>query len=309
MAIEYFGFFDSTQEDARVYTGADMERYTNVLCLSGVRNAQSLAVETADDGLTVRVGCGSAMVGGHYYALEDDGGGAAVRTLEAPVSKSRVDRIILRMNGADTARNISLCVLKGTESDEPQPPSLTREGAVYEISLARITLSVGASVITQDQIVDERADSAVCGVLQGVTAQQALERAEEVMTLAQTMQTQMETLDFETQTAVNNAFSAKETANRALNMASGAHYWMIGPTGFLVGQTGWTYDSDYDRYYLDVAMPGMTSEILPVVLCSAVGGKFPLCGCQSLPSALRLFLTDLPTINATLSVYGLGVKG
>ena len=103
MAMEYFGFFDSAQSDERVYTGADFERYTNVLSASGVRDAQSLKVESADNGLNVRIGYGSAIVGGHYYALEDDGGGALVRALEAPASKSRMDRIVLRLNGADTA--------------------------------------------------------------------------------------------------------------------------------------------------------------------------------------------------------------
>lgn len=308
MAIEYYGFFDSTQEDARVYTGADMERYTNVLSASGVRDADSLRVETADDGLKVRIGYGSALVGGHFYALEDDGGGAAVRTLEAPVSKSRIDRVILRMNGADTARSVSLMVLKGEESDSPQPPALTRAGDAYDISLARIALGVGASIITAAQITDERAERSVCGVLQDVTPQEANALAQEAKALALAAQAASDAAALSAQDGLSQAQSAKSTACAALEKAAGAHYWSLGPVSFLLDGSGWTYDSENDRYYQDVSVSGMTAEMTPFVTCAKVGGHFPLCGCESLASAVRIFLTDLPVVSATVVVYGMGVK-
>ena len=308
MAMEYFGFFDSTQSDERVYTGMDFERYTNALSASGVRDAQSLKVETADDGLKVRIGYGSAIVGGHYYALEDDGGGALVRTLDAPVSKSRIDRIVLRMNGADTTRSVSIAVLKGAEGDVPQPPQLTRSGSVYEISLARVFVGIGVSIIDAAQITDEREDLAVCGVLQGITAQEANALAQEAKELALKAQVSADTANFTADSALSSAMNTKNLASQALMKVNGTHYWALGPYVAFLNVNGWTYDSENDRYYQDVSVNGMTASMMPFVNSAKVGGFFPLCGCESLDSAVRLFVTDAPTVSAMVTIYALGVR-
>ena len=172
VAKAYCGFFDSTQEQSYQYTEADLARYTDTMVASGVRDADSLRVTTADDGLKVQLGYGSAMVGGHYYALEDDGGGAQTLTLRAAVSKPRIDRVIVRLNSADGVRSVAPAVLEGAEADMPLAPALTRAGTIYEISLAQVYIQVGASVIIPDMVKDERADGEVCGVLRTLTEAQ-----------------------------------------------------------------------------------------------------------------------------------------
>lgn len=305
MAMEYFGFFDSTQNDERVYNGADMERFACTLSPSGVRDADSLEVKSADDGLKVRIGYGSALVGGHYYALEDDGGGAVVRTLEAPVSKPRVDRIILRMNSADAVRSVALTVLKGAESDAPVAPELTRSGDIYEISLAKIAMPVGVSIITAEQIIDERADTTVCGVLQSVTPDAAYALAQEADEKAEHAQARADAAVTRADAVLNLATQARTTANTALSKATGALYWALGPMIISVSPNGWTYDSANDRYYQDFTVTGMKASMMPFASSMKIGGNFPLCGCDSAADRVRLYMTDVPLVSSIVTVYGL----
>ena len=107
---------------------------------------------------------------------------------------------------------------------------------------------------------------------------------------------------------LSSAMSTKNVASQAMAKANGTHYWAFGPYVVFMGTNGWTYDSDNDRYYQDVAVNGMTPSLMPFVSCSKVGGFFPLCGCESLDSAVRLFLTDAPTVSAMVTIYGLGVR-
>lgn len=280
VAKAYCGFFDSTQEKSYQYTEADLARYTDTMVASGVRDADSLRVTTADDGLKVQLGYGSAMVGGHYYALEDDGGGAQTLTLRAAVSKPRIDRVIVRLNSADGVRSVAPAVLEGAEADMPLAPALTRAGTIYEISLAQVYIQVGASVITPDMVKDERADGEVCGILRALTEAQTRAMVEPVRALAQS----------------------------ASVRATGAHYWAIGPLAVEAGTEGWTRDEENDRYYQDFAVEGMSASLLPFVTCTRVGGAFPLCGCAGLNGVIRIYMTDVPEVADVLTVYALDVR-
>lgn len=166
MAKEQYGFFDSTAGDAREYADADMSRFTRILARSGVRELGSnLKVETASDGLKVKIGYGTALVQGYYYELANDGGGQKIMALETATSNPRIDRLVLRLDLNTSARTVGLRLLKGTEANSPTAPALTRTERIYEISLAQVRVGVGASAITAANITDERADDAVCGVL------------------------------------------------------------------------------------------------------------------------------------------------
>lgn len=166
MAKEQYGFFDSTTGDAREYTDAEMSRYGRILARSGVREMGSnLKVETASDGLKVKVLYGTALLRGYYYELADDGLGQYIQALETAASNPRIDRIVVRLDLNTDERTIKLRLLKGTEAVSPAPPELTRTEKIYEIALAQIRIGVGASTLVGSEIRDERNDEAVCGVL------------------------------------------------------------------------------------------------------------------------------------------------
>ena len=166
MALEHYGFFDSTAGDAREYADADMSRYTRILARSGVREmGDNLQVTTASDGLKVKVGYGAALLRGYYYELADDGTGQYIQALETAASNPRIDRIALRLDLNTSARTIGLRLIKGTEAASPTPPALTRTDKIYEIALGRVRVGVGASTLTAGDITDEREDEGVCGVL------------------------------------------------------------------------------------------------------------------------------------------------
>ena len=108
--------------------------------------------------------------------------------------------------------------------------------------------------------------------------------------------------------AANAAENAQLTANEANEKATGAHYWAAGPVNVSVGTSGWTQDAANDRYYKDFTVSGMTADMMPFASSSKVGGKFPLCGCESMAGKIRLYMTDTPEISSTVTVYGMKVR-
>jgi hypothetical protein len=204
---------------------------------------------------------------------------------------------------------VTLQILQGTEADAPQAPALTRSGRIYEISLAQIRINVSASVITDGQITDERTDADVCGILHSRTAQDALELARSAGERADTAAEAAETAQTAADAAGSEAEAAMAAAETAGKLAAGAHYWQLGPVDVRVGTGGWQTDAANDRVYQDYAISGMTAEMLPFASSTAVGGSFPLCGCQSMAGKVRLYMTDTPAVEGTVRIYGMGVKG
>lgn len=147
------------------------------------------------------------------------------------------------------------------------------------------------------------------------TAQSAISAAQEAKQTAasasETAQSAEQTANRASEAAVNaaNAAAAAQTsANEANEKATGAHYWALGPVNVSVGTSGWTRDETNDRYLQDFTVSGMTNDMMPFASSSAVGGNFPLCGCLSMNGAIRLYMTDAPTVSATVTVYGMAVR-
>ena len=305
MAIEKYGFFDSTSEKVREYTEADWTRFSRLAARSGVRNQNELRITPGVTGLTVQAGYGLAMVDGHQYELYDDGGSIKTLSMTAPSSAARIDRVVIRLdNAADT---VTMQIRQGSEGGNA--PVLTRTDTIYEISLAQVRVAVGASSISADDITDEREDASVCGILQGLTSAEIellISNANKKIDTAQTTANNAKTAASTAKTAANKAQS---TANTANTKATGAHYWAIGPVSVSVGTSGWTQDSANDRYYQDFAVSGMTESLIPFAYAAKVGGAFPLCGCESLNGKIRLYTTDTPTVSSAVTVYGLDVRG
>lgn len=154
MAILY-GFFDSEDKD-RLYSAEDLTNYFLRLMPNGVTEG-SLKV-TAGAGFTASVSTGWGYLLTRWVHITE------VETLTFAAAETvRQDRVVLRLNTSDAVRNISLEVKQGTEND---PPALTRNIQIFEISLARVI--VGTTKILA--VVDEREDISVCGIVQGFAA-------------------------------------------------------------------------------------------------------------------------------------------
>lgn len=302
MSIEKFGFFDSTGDDPREYSGADWLRFSRLVGRDGVRSEQELAISPTEMGLSVRAGYGLAMVDGQQYELYDDGSGAKELAIAAAGGSVRVDRVVLRLDR--NTRTITMMVKQGSAS----APELTRTDTVYELSLARVRVAVGAERLSESDITDERSDNAVCGIVQGLTASEAHALVEETKKVAEAASASADAANFTADAALSKAMNAEKTASQAILRFAGAHYWAFGPYVAYVSTDGWTYDEENDCYYKDIAAQGITSSMIPFVTSGKIGGAFPLCGCESSEGTVRIFLTDEPTTNAMITIYGLGVK-
>jgi len=118
---------------------------------------------------SITVHTGILTVGGVFVAVSAD---EAV-TVSVGAALPRYDRIIARRDNA--TNTVWIGAKEGTPAANPTPPSLTRSGGIYEISLARILIPAGGGVIDRN-IVDERGEPSLCGYI-SFKAYQQVQRA------------------------------------------------------------------------------------------------------------------------------------
>lgn len=153
---EFYGFFDSTPSDQRVYSAEEFAAMFRALSRDGTADTkESLRVVPAT-GMQVEVKPGFAIIDGHVYALTEDGGAKKLLTLSAAGSAARIDRVVARLRVDSGARKIELAVKEGTAGANPQPQALTYTVQVKEISLADILVAAGVSSILPSAITDRR---------------------------------------------------------------------------------------------------------------------------------------------------------
>lgn len=165
MSVNY-GFFNSVNGD-RLYNADDISNFFYKLISDGVlaTPASNLQVVTGG-GMRINVQPGWGMINAKYINL------TAVRqiTLDtADIALNRIDRIVMRLDR--TNRQIVLAAKSGSPAASPAPPALTRTDSVWELSLAKIAVSAGATVIQQSDITDERSNTSVCGYITGMIDQ------------------------------------------------------------------------------------------------------------------------------------------
>lgn len=136
---------------------------------------------SAGSGLSVNVAGGGAWLVAQGYE------NTASKNLGVDSNSSgstRIDRVVLRRDVV--ANTIVLAVVKGTPAGSPVPPSLTRNTSIYEISLAKVTVTNGAGSVT---VTDERADVNVCGyTYPGVMPDYFIRRSSASITLTTVVQ-------------------------------------------------------------------------------------------------------------------------
>ena len=154
----YSGFFNSVNGD-RVYSADDLNYFFNGVMSDGIVKDYGSAFEVTVDGtgLTVTILDGKAYCKGRYVenvgsmTLEVEGGGTL----------ARYDAIVIGVNL--TTRTGSVYIKKGTEGSSPAYPTIENSETLKELCLAYIYVSAGATVITSDNIQDERANTSISG--------------------------------------------------------------------------------------------------------------------------------------------------
>ena len=164
MAVTY-GFFNDVNGD-RLYTAEQIGKYLQGIVSSGVyANASDSLQVMAAGGLVVTVRPGRAML--HYHWLENDE--PLGLQLAAGGALPRVDAVVMRMDMGN--RLCEIAVKQGAASTAPVAPTLERTDATKEYMLAAVNVPALASAITQANIVDTRANTALCGWVTGVIDQ------------------------------------------------------------------------------------------------------------------------------------------
>lgn len=168
MAI-YSGYFNSINGD-RKYNAETMSQYFKGLISKGVLEgyANKFVVQ-ATNGMNISVATGKAYFSDGKW-IESD----SIVTLPLKASDvvlDRIDRVVLRKDNTESSRSCGIYIKTGTPASEPVAPEVVSDESVEELSLATIYVGKLSESITQLFITDTRADSSVCGFVQGLINQ------------------------------------------------------------------------------------------------------------------------------------------
>jgi len=89
----------------------------------------------------------------------------AIDAAESTGTLNRIDRVIVEWPTTDYADKPEVKILKGTSSSSATAPALTNNSTTRQISLARISIPAGTTQLTSLNIIDERLDPTVCGIV------------------------------------------------------------------------------------------------------------------------------------------------
>lgn len=161
---EFSKFFNSAPDDRRKYQASDFANYfSNVLSTGLLHTNESPGMQVSvGAGLKTIVSPGKAVMDG--YAYEN----TTPLMLEHNLPESdldRIDRIVLRLDKRNQSRYIKLFVITGDSSVEPVAPELTRDEFVYELSLAQIRVRANTSSLNAADLIDERLNEDLCGLV------------------------------------------------------------------------------------------------------------------------------------------------
>ena len=118
-------------------------------------------VENSTQGALVKKGY--ANVRGVLIELKQD----TPIIFEQADSLDRIDRVVLRHDDTKSVRYADVVILKGSPSNSPQAPNITRDETIWDIVLADVRIRKNSSNVTQAQITDRRLDSELCGIVAG----------------------------------------------------------------------------------------------------------------------------------------------
>ncbi len=158
-------FFNSAPGDLRTYQASDFADYFGNVLSSGLLhtdNIPALEVKCEGTDLKTYVEPGKAIIDGYGYENTSN----LYLTHALPeATLDRIDRIVLRLDKRNQSRFIKLFVLQGTASATPVAPTLQRDEFIYELSLAQIRVRSNTSTLNPADLIDERLDENLCGLV------------------------------------------------------------------------------------------------------------------------------------------------
>lgn len=167
-----FGFFDAAYDSStdtydRTYSAEQMSLYFKGLVSDGViANVGSMLAVSPRSGMSVQVGTGRMFIDSRW--LQNDAA-YNVTIQAAHATLNRKDIIVARLDYS--GRAIGIIAKTGTAAASPVAPGIARNSEYYEMELAEIYVSAGATAITAANITDKRADTSVCGYVTGLVDQ------------------------------------------------------------------------------------------------------------------------------------------
>ena len=137
----------------RLYDADDFMRFFAAFLKTGVVMSfkDGLRVRSAQNGMNIQVGGGSAVIGGGSYLNDEK---IAIQVNVASSVQNRTDSVVLRMD--KNARDTYLYY-------KPSDTTVIRNDILFELQLATISVKMNATQITDADITDMRSDPTVCG--------------------------------------------------------------------------------------------------------------------------------------------------
>lgn len=145
---EFGGFFNSVNGD-RKYKSEDFANYFKTFIGTGINPATDNLRVIKVNNTQIKILPGSACINGYLYLNTIE----LTKTIVNSISK--INRVILRLDLIN--RTLAIAIVEGTATE---PPNLTRNSSVYELSLAKITIKD-----TTVNVEDERGQSSLCGYM------------------------------------------------------------------------------------------------------------------------------------------------
>jgi hypothetical protein len=158
-------FFNSAPGDPRTYQASDFADYFGDVLSPGLLHTDSLpALQVQCDGTDLRtyVEPGKAIIQGYAYENTTN---LYLQHALPEATLDRIDRIVLRLDKRNQSRFIKLFVLQGVAAAAPVAPTLQRDEFIYELSLAQIRIRANTSTLVPGDLIDERLDESLCGLV------------------------------------------------------------------------------------------------------------------------------------------------
>lgn len=111
----------------------------------------------SDGGLSIKIKTGAGIIEGADFENEEE----QIFVLERPVSGSRIDRVIVRLDKTLAIRETQLYIKEGNSN---VAPILQRDDNIFEICIAEIIVK-STTNITNSDIKDTRLDNKLCGIV------------------------------------------------------------------------------------------------------------------------------------------------
>lgn len=169
MAVNSY-FFNAVLNEGvydRLYNAEDITSYLNLLVGNGVFPNPSTQLQVrASSGMNIIVGAGSGWINGHKMVNTAD---LTLTVTASDVILNRIDAVIFYVDLF--TRTMGIEMKNGTAASSPVAPAMTRTNNRYEMCLAQISVPKQATSITAAQITDTRANSDLCGIVQGLIQQ------------------------------------------------------------------------------------------------------------------------------------------